>query len=155
MIFNGALTCDLNAVGHDDVVAEGATVRHVAVCHNQAVATDDGLCAIHGAEVDGGAFADDGAVADFNVSDIAGGPLEVLGLHADACLREDFAVFADGGVPFDRTVVVNLGAATNLHIGTDVSKGSDLSFRVDLCAFTNECKRMNRHGVIPLLTGVS
>ncbi len=139
VVFNGAFAGDLDAVRHNDVVAEDATVGDVAIGHDEAITADDGLGAVHGAEVDGDAFAQDGAVADFNVGDVAGSPLEVLGLHADAGLRIDFAVFTDGGVAFNGAVVVDLCAATDGDIGADICEGANFGLGVDFCTFTNVC----------------
>ncbi len=151
VVFHNAFAGDLDAIGHNDVVAEDATVCDVAVGHDEAVAADDGLGAIHRAEVDGDAFAENGAVADFDVGDITGLPLEVLGLHTHAGLREDFAVFTNGGVPLDRAVVMHLGATANLDVRPDISKGTDLGLGMNLRTFANVCKRMNSHGTNPLL----
>lgn len=110
---------------HDDVVAEDAFVGDVAVGLNEAVAADAGAGTGGCGGVYGDVFADDGAVPDGGVGDVAWLVFEVLGLHAEASEGEDFAGVSDGEVATEYDVAVQLGVVAKANVWTDVAEGAN------------------------------
>lgn len=154
VVLNDAFAGDLDAVGHDDVVTQHASVGNVAIGHDQAIGTDHRFGTVSRALVDGGTFADDGAGADLHIGSVAGAPFQILRLRADAGLREDLTFFAQSGVALYGGVMAELYAPANHGIRADVRKRTNLGLGVDLGTFTDERKRMDGHeGLLLLVFG--
>ena len=105
-----AVSGDHRVVGHDDVVADAAIVRHMGVGEEEAPIADDRL---HGpvtcAGMHGDAFADDAIGADRQGGRLAG-VFQILRSVADHGEREDLGAGADAGVACDDDVALQVAA---------------------------------------------
>ena len=100
MVLHGHVPGQRRDVGHDDVVAQRAIVRDVAVGQDVIVRADARDLAVAGGAVDGDVFAKGVVVADFRARDAAL-PFQVLRLQPDAGERKNFIFLAQ------RRVAVN------------------------------------------------
>ena len=120
VVVHGDVAGEGRVVGEHAAVADVAVVGHVAVRHEQVVGADRRHAAAEpGAPVDGRELAEVVAVADLEPARLAS-ELEVLGLEADAGVREDPVVAADDGVGAE-----HLGAGADLRAGADPDTGAD------------------------------
>ena len=99
-VANGDVAAELNGVGHDYVVAEGAVVCNVRIGHDQAIGAHIGTTSGVGTAIECGEFADHGAVADDKCRVFAA-KFQILGNRADS------------------------GAVVNLDIGTEAGTFGD------------------------------
>ena len=128
------------------MVAEDDAVGGVAIAHEKAIATDDGLLAVGGSGMDGHELAQDGAIADFNIGDGTFLVFKVLRFHPDARVREDLAARADGGVSVNNCALLNHGAVADADKSADVRVGPDLNVRAEPGAVLDNCGWMDfRH----------
>jgi hypothetical protein len=116
---------ELNRIRAYDVIAENDAVGRVAVSHEKAVAADDGLLAVGGAEMDGGELADHRAVADLNERNASLPVFEILRLHADAGVRVDFASLAYRRVTVDDRALLDNRAVADPDILSDACVGTN------------------------------
>src|SRR5262249_13706822 len=90
----GHVSCEGYVVCDDDVVSEQAIGGYVRICDDQAVVADPRGGPSSSASVDGHAFADDGAIADSQVT-LARLERDVLRLASKDGAFVDHAVMAD------------------------------------------------------------
>jgi hypothetical protein len=121
---------ELNRIRAYDVIAENNTMGRMTVSHEKAVAADDGLLAVGGAEMDRGEFADHRAVADFDERNAPFTVFEILRLHADAGVGVDFASLAYRRVAVDDRALLDDRAAPDPDILSDACVGTHF----DICA---------------------
>ena len=140
----------LHGVRADDVVAQNDPVRSVAVAHEEAVRADHRLLAVRSPEVDCREFAYDRPVADLDVACGALLVLEVLGLHADAGVREDLALLADRGVAVDDGPLADRRAVADAHRAADMGVRAYLDVRAERRAvFDYRCWMYLCHELFP------
>src|ERR1700691_814048 len=133
-------------VGHDDVIADDAVMRHMRADHEQTPVAHLGHhAAAAGAGVHGHLFADDVVAAD-NQARILALVFQILRLMADGGEREDTPAFAharpsgDDDMREQLDILAQLGLRTHDAIGTDLDRRGDAGSRLD------DGRRMNlRH----------
>ena len=110
VVVNFSITSGDGAVDIDHMIADFAVVSDMAGRHKEAVITDDGLGSGLGSAVNGGAFAENVAVTDFDIGSGAGFDGMILGGLTDGGEGMKHVVFTDGGV----TVNIALGQISKL-----------------------------------------
>ena len=132
----------LHGIRADHMVAENHAVRGMAVRHEEAVRTDDGLLAVLRAKVHRGEFADDRTVADLHVRDGALLILEILRLHPDKGIGKDLTVRTDGRVPVKDRTLSDGRAFADLHVRSDGDVRPNLHAFTELCILVHHCGGM-------------
>ena len=135
------------------MVADHDAMGRMAVRHEEDVVAENRLLAVGRAEMDRRELADHGAVPDLDVADAALLVLEVLRLHADAGVRKDLAVLADGRVAVDDGALLDDRARAELHVGADAGVGADHDVLAELRAGVHDRRGMDVLGHICLLQG--
>lgn len=134
----------------DDVVADFAVVRDVAVCHKEAIVADNSFGSGFGSGVDGGAFAENVAVTDFDIGDSTRLNRMILGGLTDGGERMENIVFTESGVAVNVAVRKQPGTVADLHIGTDIAKRSDFNICSENGSVHNNTGWMNfSHSLFP------
>jgi hypothetical protein len=105
-------------VGHDDVAAEHAIVRDVAVGEDVIVRADARDFAVARRAVNGDVFAKSVFIADFRARDAAF-PFQVLRLQADARERKNFIFFAELRVAVNDDVRMQFAAVAERDVFAD------------------------------------
>ena len=119
-------------VDQDAVVADHAVVADMYIGHQQVVTADGGFAAIlHGATVDGHAFANHIVIADHQPGGLAL-VLEVRGILAHRGKLVDLVVLADHGRPLEHDMRTDHGTLADFHIGPDDRPRADLDIRSQL-----------------------
>lgn len=130
------LTRQLYGVGHDDIVVQDAIVRHMAVRHNEAIASDNGFALAERTTMNGSALADGGVVSD-DGEGLFAVELKVLRDGSYDCRGEDTAVLADSGTMHDAGIGHNDRTGSDFHIIFDIGKGTNL------CSWVNLSRRID------------
>src|SRR5690606_25972626 len=134
---------DGRVVGHDDVVTDDAIMGDMYIGHQQVVAADGGHATVlHGAPMQGAAFANDIVVADDQPGRLTMVFL-VLAILADGGELENPVALADGRRPTDHHVRSNDRSRTNLDIRPDQGPGADLDVISQPCGWINDRLRVN------------
>lgn len=145
MIFNDDVAGDANGVGKDDVAAELAVVGDVGVAEQQIMRADAGGQAFVGAAVDGGVFAKNVVVADFEVSGIAE-VFEILGLAADDGEGEKLVAAADLGMTFENDVGVQDAIVAEFNMVANDAIGANADILSQGGERRNNSSRVNHDG---------
>src|SRR5262245_40554087 len=137
------VAADRGGLGHDDVVADVAIMRDVAIAHDQAVIADRGdRPAAHGAAMQRCVFTNDVVVADDELGWLAlvG---EILRGAAEADERKDGVVLAEFSVALDEDVSDELGVLAELYARADDAAGADLDAGREFRALIDDGGRVN------------
>ena len=159
MILDGHVARQRRDVGHDDVVAQRAIVRDVAIGEDGVVRTDARDFAVAGRAVDRDVFAKRVAIADFRARD-ATLPLQVLRFQPDAREREYFVFPAQFRVAVNDDVRMQFAAVAERHVFADDAVRANFTLRANLRLRMNNCCVMN-HAILffcdlyhfPVITG--
>ena len=144
MILDRHVARERRDVGHDDVVAQRAIVRDVAVGEDVIVRADARDFAVAGRAVNGDVFAEGVAVADFGARDAAL-PFQILRLQPDAGERKNFVVLSEFRVAVNDDVRMQFATVAERHVFADDAVRPDLATGTDLRFGMNDGSRMN-HG---------
>ena len=125
VVLNFRVTAGDGTVDINHMVADFAVVGDVAGRHEKAVVSDNGFGSRFGSAVDGGAFAENVAVADFNIGSGALFHSVVLGGLTDGGEGVKHIVFAEGGVTVNVALGDQPGAGADFYIGSDIAKRTD------------------------------
>ena len=139
---NNHLTCHLNRIAHDDIVADIAVVSYVAIGHDHTVLANLGDKLGGSTAMHGNTFVQLGTVANLYGS-IFALELEVLRYGGNTSTGEDVDILSDTSTGEYGDTVLEDGAITNHGVGIDTAEGADLDVFANLCAFFNIGERGN------------
>ena len=142
VVLDGHVARERGDVGHDDVVAQHAIVRDVAVGQDVVVRTDARDFAVAGGAVDGDVFAEGVVVADFRARDAAL-PFQVLRLQPDAGERKNFILPAERRVAVNDDVRMQFAAVAERDVFADDAIRADFAAGADLRLGMNDGGRVN------------
>ena len=134
MVLDGHVARERRDVGHDDVAAQRAIVRDVAIGQDVIVRADARDLAVAGRAVNGDVFAEGVAVADFGARDAAL-PFQVLRLQPDARERKNFILLSEFRVAVNDDVRMKFAPVAERHVFADDAVGADLASLTPICAF--------------------
>ncbi len=115
---------EADGIGEDDVIAELAIVGDVRIAEQQVVGADARGQFLEGAAMDGGVFAEDVVIADFQIGGL-GDVFEVLGFSSDGGEGEKLVAAADFRVSFDDDVRVEHAIIAQLDVRANHAEGAD------------------------------
>ena len=149
--FDDDMASQSRGVGQDDVVADHAIMRNVAVGHDERAIADAGEAStLGGAAIDGDKFADGVVVADFEARRFAF-VTQVLRGESDRRKRKKAIARADFRGPFDGNMGYEFAILTEFNVRADGAIGADFAGPGNLgSAIENGCG-MSGHRVWKLL----
>lgn len=135
-ILNLDISAQKNAVDHDDMVAKGAVMPHVAVSHEEIIVSDDRGGTFSGSSVDGDVFPDFVSMAQGKMGNRTAVCEVLWGASQDtACMNlvlfskgrmsREMTMGADDAACSDPNMFVNDGVGANPDIGTELGRRVD------------------------------
>ena len=114
-IVNSDVPRQSGCIGHDNMVAKVAVVRHMGESHQQAVLTHHGLARSRSAFVHCRRLTHSSAIANIAIGGFTF-VLQILWNGRDNCAWENLTILADARAVHDDSIGTNPRAAANLHV---------------------------------------
>ena len=130
------MACQLNRVGNDAVVSNGAIMRHMDIGHDQAIASYFCFKPVGSTTADSGKFPDYGIISNDGGCLLAG-KFEVLRQRRDDGTGKYLDAFANSGS------VHNYSIGPNPTVVADFNISANCSERLNFYIFTDPGIRMN------------
>ena len=142
-VFHFDVACQRSVIGENTVIADHAVMRDVRIDHQQVIVTHTGDPGIlHSAAVNGDAFADHIAIADFGSRRFTVIFLILIGF-ADRRELINLVIASDTGMAVHHHVGFQYGAFADFYISANHTKRADLHTRTDYCPCFYDRRRMN------------
>ena len=139
------LTGQIRSVGDDDLVAQHAVMRNMAVGHEKAAAAYSRGAAVARAAMNRDTFAQPVVIADFGAGKAVRLELEVLRVAADHRVLGDAVARADTGVALDHCMGCNFAIVADDDIPFDHGKGTDVHVGAQARVAGDDCAGVDTH----------
>ena len=146
------ITSGDSSVDVDNIISDFAVMSDMAGRHKQTVVADDGFGSGFGSAVDGGGFAENVVVADFDIGGGTGYNGVILCGLSDSGEGVKDIVFTEGGVTIDTALTDKTGTGTDFDVGTNVAKRTDFNtVSEDGTVHYDTCRMNFRHNIFPFI----